>query len=185
MNSVHTRPRQENSEKNSKKFQKIKNPLSGTIFSQNGMRQAEKVRKTFQSQIPFILDPGMKIPKKIGKKFKKLKTTFRHFFQSKRDEMGQEREKKILVPNSVLTQRELENSKKNSKKIQKIKKPLSGIIFSQNGIGQAEKARKKFQSRIPFILDPGKKIPKKTAKKFEILKTSLWHYFQPKRDEIG
>ena len=48
--------------------------------------------------------------------------------------MGQEREKKILVRNSVLTQRELENSKKNSKKIQKIKKPLSDIISSQNGI---------------------------------------------------
>ena len=46
--------------------------------------------------------------------------------------MGQEREKKILVPNSVPTQRELENSKKNSKKIQKIKNPLSGTIFSQN-----------------------------------------------------
>jgi len=27
-----------------------------------------------------------------------------------------------------------ENSEKNSKKIQKLKKPLSGIIFSQNGM---------------------------------------------------
>jgi len=30
--------RQENSEKNSKKIQKIKKPYSGIIFSQNGMR---------------------------------------------------------------------------------------------------------------------------------------------------
>ena len=37
-NSVHTRPRQENSEKNKKKIQKIKKPLSSIIFSQNGMR---------------------------------------------------------------------------------------------------------------------------------------------------
>ena len=37
-NSVHTRPGQENSEKNSKKIQKILEPLPGIIFSQNGMR---------------------------------------------------------------------------------------------------------------------------------------------------
>ena len=46
--------------------------------------------------------------------------------------MGREREKKILVPNSVHTQPGPENSNKNRKK--KIKKPLSGTIFSQNGI---------------------------------------------------
>ena len=37
-NSVHTRPGQENSEKNSKKIEKSKQPLSCIIFSQNGMR---------------------------------------------------------------------------------------------------------------------------------------------------
>ena len=52
--------------------------------------------------------------------------------------------KKILVPNSIATQPELENSRKNRKKIQKIKKLFSGIIFSQNETGRAEKARKKF-----------------------------------------
>ena len=31
-NSVHTRPGQENSEKNTKKIQKIETPLSGIIF---------------------------------------------------------------------------------------------------------------------------------------------------------
>ena len=70
--SVHTRPEQENSEKNIKKIQKIKKPLPGYIFSQNGMRQAEKEKKKIQSVIPFILDPGKKIPKKIVRKFKKL-----------------------------------------------------------------------------------------------------------------
>ena len=58
--------------------------------------------------------------------------------------MGQEREKKILLPNSVPTQRELENSKKKSKKIQKNKKVNSGIISIQNGLKEAEKERKKF-----------------------------------------
>jgi len=42
--------------------------------------------------------------------------------------------KKILVPNSVPTGPGQENSEKNSKKIQKINKPLSGINFSQNGM---------------------------------------------------
>ena len=56
--------------------------------------------------------------------------------------MGQEREKKILLPNSVPTQRELENSKKKSKKIQEIKKVNSGIISIQNGLREAEKERK-------------------------------------------
>ena len=81
----------------------------------------------------FILDPAKKIPKKIVKKFKKLKTTFRHYFQPKWDEIGQEREKKNLLPNSVQTRLEQENSEKNSKKIEKIKKPLSDSIFCQNG----------------------------------------------------
>ena len=54
-----------------------------------------------------------------------------------------------------------------SKKIQKIKKLLSSIIFSQIGMILGEEGRKKFSSRIPFILDPGKKIPKKIAKKIQ------------------
>ena len=124
-NSIHTRPGQENSEKNSKKIQKIIKPLSGVFFSQSGMRQAEKEKN------------------------------------------------KILVPNSVHTRPGQENSEKNSKKIEKTKKPkkpLSGIIFSQNGMIYAEKARRKFQPRIPFILDTGMKIPKKIAKIFKKLK---------------
>ena len=81
-----------------------------------------KREKKFYPRIPFILDPGTKIPKKIAKK------------------------------------------------IDKIKKPLSNIISSQNGMRLIEKGRKKFQSRIPFILDPGKKITKKIAKKFQKMK---------------
>ena len=59
---------------------------------------------------------------------------------------------------------------KNRNKNQKIKKPLSGIIFNQNEMRQAEKEGKKFYSQIPFVLDPGKKIPKKIAKKLKKLK---------------
>ena len=74
---------------------------------------------------------------------------------------AEKEKKKILVANSVHTRPAQENSKKNSKKI---KKPISDIIFSQNGMRQAEKEGKKFYSRMPFILDPDKKIPKKQQK---------------------
>ena len=53
------------------------------------------------------------------------------------------RKKKYFVPNSVHTWPGEENSEKNSKKIQKIEKPLSGIIFSQNGMRLEEKEKKK------------------------------------------
>ena len=80
---------------------------------------------------------------------------------------AEKEKKKILLLNSVHTRLEQENSEKNSKEIEKIKKPLSDIIFSQNSMRQAEKEKKKFYSRIPFILDPGKKIPKKIVKKLK------------------
>ena len=84
---------------------------------------------------------------------------------------GQEREKKILLPNSVQTRLGQENSEKNCKKIEKIKKkPLSEINFSQNDMRSAEVEKKKFYSRIPFILDPGKKISKKIVKIFKKFK---------------
>ena len=69
---------------------------------------------------------------------------------------------------------------KIEKKIQKIKKPFSVIIFSQNGIRWAKKEKKKFNSRIPFILDLGKKIPKKIAKKIKKLKNHFPTLFFPK-----
>ena len=57
--------------------------------------------------------------------------------------------------------------KKNRKKIQKVN---SGIISIQNGLREAEEERREIWSRIPFILDPVKKIPNKIAKKFKKLK---------------
>ena len=72
--------------------------------------------------------------------------------------MGREREKKNLVPNSVPTRPRLENSKKNSKKIEKIKKHHSGFSSVETGMRLAENERKKFYSRIRFLPDPGKKI---------------------------
>ena len=47
---------------------------------------------------------------------------------------AEKEKKKILQPNFVQTQLGHENSEKNSKKFEKIKKPLSDIISSQNGM---------------------------------------------------
>ena len=56
-----------------------------------------------------------------------------------------EKEKnKILVPNSVRSRLGEEIFEKNSKKIQKIREQLFGIIFSQIGMRQAEKESKQF-----------------------------------------
>ena len=50
------------------------------------------------------------------------------------DEIGREKEKKILLPNSVRTRPRQENSEKKDKKIEKIKKPLSEFIFRLSGV---------------------------------------------------
>ena len=84
--------------------------------------------------MPFILDPGKKIPKKIVKQLKKLKNHFPTFFLAKMGWDSPRKSEKILLPNFVQTRLGQENSEKNSKKIEKIKKPLSDIIFSQNGM---------------------------------------------------
>ena len=63
--------------------------------------------------------------------------------------------------------------KKNAKKFKKLKKQLSGVIFSQNGMRQAEKEKNEFLTRIPLILDTGEKIPKKNCKKIQKIEKQL------------
>ena len=70
-NFVHTRPKQENSEKeNSKKIEKIKKVYSGIISIQKGLSKAEKERKKNLSPIPFIFVLCKKTQKKIAKKLR-------------------------------------------------------------------------------------------------------------------
>ena len=47
---------------------------------------------------------------------------------------AEKEKKKILLPNFVQTRLGQENSEKNIKKIEKIKKPHADIISSQNGM---------------------------------------------------
>ena len=86
------------------------------------MRQAEKERKKFYSRIPFILDPDKKIPKKYQENWKKVKNLFPILFLAKTGWDRPRKRKKILLPNSVQTRIGQENSEKNYKKIEKIKK---------------------------------------------------------------
>ena len=77
--------------------------------------------------------------------------------------MGREKEKKILVPNSVHTQPRQENSEKNTKKIQKIKKPLFGIVSSQNRFNRLRK--KKILVPNSVHTRPGQENSEKNRKK--------------------
>ena len=83
-NSVQTRPGQANSEKNSKKIEKIKKTSFRHYFQPKRYEIGqEREKKKFYSRIPFILDPGKKIPKKIAKKLKKFKNLFLTLFFAK------------------------------------------------------------------------------------------------------
>ena len=99
-----------------------------------GRERPKKSKQKFYSRTPFIVDPGKKIPKKKVKKFKNYKTTSRHYFYPKRDEISQKSENKILLQKSDHIRPGQENSEKNSKKFEKIIKPLPGIIYSPNGM---------------------------------------------------
>ena len=70
---------------------------------------------------------------------KKLKNLFPVLFLTKTGLDGPRKREKILVPNSAHSRPGQENSEKNSKEIQKIKKHCSGIISTQNGFRSTEK----------------------------------------------
>ena len=180
------------------------------------LRKSEK----FSFRIPFLPDQGQKIPKKQQKNSKIYKTSFLQYFNPNQVEIGRERQKNNFVPNFVPTRPRLEDSKNNSKKIQKIVKHHYGNISIQTGLRQTEKekknfgsenrsyptwvikfqrkkskkikniiqtlflskrqakkVRKKIFSRILFLLNPSKKIPKKLAKKFKKLKNIILTLF--------
>ena len=85
--------------------------------------------------MPPIPDAGEKITKKNCKKIQKIKQQVSgvSFRQNgiRWDEIGQERDKRMLNPNSAHSRPGGENSEK---KFKKLKKQLSGVIFSENGM---------------------------------------------------
>ena len=69
--------------KNRRNIQKIKKHLPGFISFRNGSGQVEKERKKFSRLEPFLPDTSDRFPKKIAKKFKKLKNIILDSFQAK------------------------------------------------------------------------------------------------------
>ena len=128
------------------------------------MRQAEKEGRKFQSLISFIVDSGKKTPKIIAKKFKKLKYLFPALFFAKT-----RKRQKISVLTSIHTRSRQENSKKN----QKIKKPLSSIIFRENGMIQAEKEKKKILVPNSVHTRPRQENSTNNSKKIQKIKKPL------------
>ena len=105
MSTISTRPGSEHSQKNSKTIQKSKKKKkkrhSSFVYSQIGLGQAKKEIYIYiyffffffflRFQVPFLPNPGWRIPKKIVKKFKKLKNVIWSSFLYK---LGQDKPKK-------------------------------------------------------------------------------------------
>ena len=82
--------------------------------------------------MPFILDPGKKIPKKIVKKLKNLFPTF--FLAKMGWDRPRKREKNFIPEFRSYSTQTRKFEKKYQKNWKKLKKPLSDIIFSENGM---------------------------------------------------
>ena len=109
------------------------------------MRQAKKERKKFQSRIPFVLDPGNKIPKKIAKQFTKSNNLFSAVFLTKRDEIGRKGEKKNMSGNPFILDQGKKILKNNSKKIQK--KLFPALFIAKMGCGRPRKGENNFSPK--------------------------------------
>ena len=81
------------------------------------MGEGKNEKKKFIPEFRSYSTRARKFRKKIAKKLKKLKKPLSDIIFSQNDEIGEEREKKILDPNSVHSRPGQENSKKNIKKI--------------------------------------------------------------------
>ena len=74
-------------------------------------------------------------------------------------------ENKLLLQNSVHTRPEQENSEKNSKKIQKIIKPIPGIIFIRKRDEISRKSENKILLQNSVHTRPGQENSEKNSKK--------------------
>ena len=113
-----------------------------------GLREAEKEGKKISYRIPFILGQGKKIPKKIAKKFNKLKNLFPALLLAKSGWDRPKKEKKNLVPYSVQTRPGQENSEKKEEKLKKFKNLIPELFLEKTGWERPRKREKKF--RIEF-----------------------------------
>ena len=114
------------------------------------MKQVEKEIKKFQTRIPLIPDAGEKIPKKNCKKIHKIKKKLSgvSFRQNgiRLDEIGQERDKRMLNPNSAHTRPGGENcKKKTAKKFKKLKNNFPALVLAKKGLDRMRQAKKEIK----------------------------------------
>ena len=136
---IHSNPtRNRDFRKIAKKIQKTKKYHCGSFSSETG-RDRVRMREKKNGSYQFLANPEYRIPKKIAKKFIKLKTSIWLLLKPKRDGTGWEWEKKKKSFQSIQTRPEIGNSKKNSKKI---KKHYYDFFSCQNETREAEDERK-------------------------------------------
>ena len=129
------------------------------------MRQAEKERKKIQTRIPFILDPGKKIPKKQKKEIKNFKNLFRAIFLAKTGcDRPRKRDKKFTPEFCSNTTQARKFEIKNSKKIQNFKKLILILFLSKTGWERARMRKKKIIPEFRSYSTPAKKFRKKKLK---------------------
>ena len=112
-----------------------------------------------------------KIPKKIAKKFKKLKNIILSIFLSKPgDEICREREKKkILLPNSVPTGPGLENSQKKKKNSRNYKTSFWHYFYPiREEIGREREKKILLPNSVPTR--PGLENSQKNSKDIQEIK---------------
>ena len=145
------------------------------------MSQAENKGKIFQSRIPFILDPGKKIPKKIEKKIKKIKKSLSgNTFNQNGSRQAEKGKKKFQSRIPFI----LRPGKKIPKKIpKKLKNLFPALFFAKTGNDRPKKRAKNFSPEFRSYSAWGRKFRKKSKKLKK--KNPFRHYFQPKRDELG
>ena len=99
------------------------------------MRQAKKERKKIQFRIPFILDPGKKIPKKIVKQFKKSKNLIPALFLSNkgRERPRKRKEKKKLSRIPFILDSGKKIPKKIAKKLKNLKNLFPALFIAKTG----------------------------------------------------
>ena len=112
----------------------MKKPLSDIVSSQNEMRKAGEKRKKFYSRIPFVLDPGQKITKKITKKLKKLKKPLSEFIFSLNGMRQAEKErKKFYSRMPFILHPAMKIPKKVVKKLKKFKNQFLTLFVAETG----------------------------------------------------
>ena len=98
------------------------------------MIQDEKERKKISLQIPFIHDPGKKIPKKIAKKIKKLiKSLYGVIFSQNWMRWAKKERKKFQFRIPFLLNSGKKIPKNVAKKFQKLKNLFPALFLAKTG----------------------------------------------------